>query len=553
MSLRSVIALRTLWVVAGVAGVALGMDARFAAASPRARVVADRVAPGAPSTGSVCSGAGIRCYAHVRTDAAGDVVATAAAPSGFGPAELQSAYQIDPAMARPSTIAIVDAYGYASLESDLAVYRMQFGLPPCTRANGCLKVVNQDGMTSPLPADPPPDDDWTVETALDVDMVSAACPSCKILVVQASTNSNANMYAAQNSAAAARPTVISDSWGGPQQVGEDLTGQEPFFDHPGIAQFVSAGDRGYDEGGRGPTYPSTSAHVIAVGGTALVRSSNTRGWSETAWTMGGSSCSYSIPKPAFQTASPCTFRAASDIAAVGDPATGLAVYNANNGGWLVLGGTSAAAPLVAAIFAATGHGDATAAQIAQRTDALFDVTSGSNGSCGNLLCNATTGWDGPTGYGTPSARVLAGSGGGGGGGGGTLTVAITAPTDNATVKGGFQVTATASAAAVEVGFGIDGKLLQIAKSPPYAFTAPATLSFGPHLVQIAAADAQGNTVESQVHVIVTFSGGGPGDAPTDDGSGEKSGGCRVSSSTAPISLVAILVAGLAVCRRRRRA
>ncbi|TMQ02253.1 MAG: hypothetical protein E6J91_52950 [Deltaproteobacteria bacterium] len=527
--------------------------ARSAEASPRARVDADQVAPGAPSTGSVCSGPGIRCYAHVRTDAAGDIAADAATPNGYGPAELQSAYQIDPAMAKPATIAIVDAYGYANLESDLAVYRTQFGLPPCTRASGCLKIVNQDGMTSPLPADPPASDDWTVETALDVDMASAACPSCKILVVQGTSNSNGNLYTAQSSAAAAHPTVISDSWGGPTQVGEDLTGQEPFFDHPGIAQFVSAGDSGYNEGGRGPAYPSTSAHVIAVGGTALARSSTTRGWSEVAWTKGGSSCSYSIAKPAYQTASPCSFRAASDIAAVGDPATGVAVYNASNGGWIVLGGTSASAPLVAAIFAATGHGDVTAALISQHIDMFFDVTSGSNGPCGNLLCNATTGWDGPTGYGTPSARLILAGGGGTGPGPGTLTVMITSPSENASVKGGFKVTATASAAAVEVGFGIDGTLLQVAKSAPYEFTAPATLSFGPHLVQVAAADAQNNVVSSQVHVIVTLGGGGAGAVPIDDGSDAKSGGCHVSSGTAPISLVAIFVAGLAVCRRRRRA
>jgi hypothetical protein len=130
---------------------------------------------------------------------------------------------------------------------------------------------------------------------------------------------------------------------------------------------------------------------------------------------------------------------------------------------------------------------------------------------------------------------------------------ITSPTENASVKGSFKVTATAGSAAVQVGFGIDGTLIQVAKSGPYEFTAPATLSFGPHVVQVVAADAQNNVVSAQVHVVVTFGGGNPGDAPIDDGSDTKSGGCHVSPGTAPISLVAILVAGLAVCRRRRRA
>jgi len=332
MSARSVVALRKAFVV----GLVAGLVPSLAVASPRTRVAPDRkVAPDAPLTGSVCSRGENRCYAHVHLDASG-AIAAAAAPSGLTPADLQSAYKIDTNITTTPTIAIVDAYGYANLEADLGVYRAQFGLPACTRANGCLKIVNQDGATAPLPDEAPADDDWTVETALDVDMASAACPKCKIIVVQSDDTNSMNLYTAQSSAAAAHVTVISDSWGRPQSVGEDLTAHETYFDHPGIAQFFSAGDSGYDEGGRGPSYPSTSAHVIGVGGTALTRSTSTRGWSETAWTMGGSSCSYSIPKPSFQTASPCAFRAASDISAVGDPATGVAIYN--GGSWMVIGG-----------------------------------------------------------------------------------------------------------------------------------------------------------------------------------------------------------------------
>jgi subtilase family serine protease len=445
----------------------------LARASPRARVTPDPpVVAGARPTASVCSGNKIRCYAHVQTTASGEIRASATR-EGLSPADLQSAYRIDPNITSTPTIAIVDAYGYPELESDLATYRAEFGLPPCTVENGCLRIINQDGATSPLPADPPPDDDWTIETALDVDMASAACPKCKILVVQANDPS-INMYIAQNAAAAAGPTVISDSWGAPEEVGADLSNLEAFLDHPGIAQFVAAGDNGFNDGGRGPDYPSTSAHVIAVGGTALVSAANSRGWSETAWTLGGSSCSLSIAKPAFQTTSPCAFRATNEIAAVADPRTGVAVFNSRNGGWLVEGGTSAAAPIVAAIFAATGRGNATAAQIANSATMLFDVTSGSNGDCGNVLCNAGVGWDGPTGYGTPNAALLKE----GGGSPGPLEVKITSPADNATVMPGFKVTATVSPTAVIVGIAIDDTVLSVATAGPYEFATPPTLAAG---------------------------------------------------------------------------
>ena len=545
MSLRSRVALM---MVSGLA--AAVMIPSVLAASPR-RLALDAQVAGAPATASVCGGSGAHhCHAHVRVTPDGEIIASAGppgGPDGYGPAEIQSAYQIDPAKAKPATVAIVDAYGYANLESDLATYRAQFGLPACTIASGCLKIVNQNGATSPLPPNPPASDDWTIETALDVDMVSAMCPSCKILVVQADDPSG-NMYLAQNAAAATRPTVISDSWGAATDPSDNVAQLEPFFDHAGIAQFVSAGDSGYDEGGKGPAYPSISAHVIAVGGTALTHASNARGWSETAWTKGGSSCAYSIPKPAYQTASPCAFRAASDIAAVGDPATGLAVYNADNGGWMVVGGTSAAAPLVASLFAASGLGSITAAQIAQKTSALFDVTSGSNGPCGTLLCNAAAGWDGPTGFGTPSAAALTGSGGGPGPG--TLSVTITSPADGDTVDAGFTVTATASAAAVEVGLVVDGTLIRSVTAPPYSFQTPSNLTFGQHLIQVAAIDAAQNLVTSDIHVVVKFK---TTPVTTPEPETGKGGGCSIAGDRAAGPSLALVAFAFAVARRRRRA
>jgi uncharacterized protein (TIGR03382 family) len=386
----------------------------------RAQVALDQPFENQVQTGSVCSGAGKRCFAHVHATAEG-FVQPAVTPQGFGPADLQAAYKIPTTITGTPTVAIVDAYGYAALESDLAAYRTQYGLPACSVANGCLKIVNQTGGAT-LPAAPPANDDWTIETALDVDMASAACPSCKILVVQADDDQGDGLDIAQNAAASLGAAVISNSWGGPEQAGQSLTAQEVYFNHPNIAVFVSAGDNGYNDAGQGPDYPATSAFTIAVGGTHLVKDASARGWTETAWTSGGSACSLSITKPAYQTNSGCTFKATTDIAAVGDPQTGVAVYNSPNGGWTVVGGTSASSPLVAAIFAATGNGKQTSGSFVKDNAAkLYDVTSGTNGTCTNaILCHAGAGWDGPTGYGTPNASLfVTGSTGGTGSGTGT--------------------------------------------------------------------------------------------------------------------------------------
>ncbi len=360
---------------------------------------------------SVCSGEDggkFRCFAKIKASNNTGNAKFFAAPTGYGPPDLVAAYNIETNITTTPTVAIVDAYGYTALESDLGKYRTQYGLPACTVANGCLKIVNAQGATSPLPNNPPANDDWTVETALDVDMASAACPKCKILVVQADDPGD-TLLSAQAVAKSLGATVISNSWGGPEQAGTPATATESSFNQSGVTIFVAAGDDGYDDAGQGPDYPGTSAYAIAVGGTNLKKDASARGWSETAWTMGGSACSLSIPKPAYQDLSPCTYKATTDVAAVGDPATGLAVYNAANGGWISVGGTSAASPLVASIFAATGNGAVmTGAFVKANVAKFYDVPSGSNGTCTgkSLLCTAGAGWDGPTGYGTPNARML---------------------------------------------------------------------------------------------------------------------------------------------------
>ena len=360
----------------------------------------------------VCSGGRWACLARVRSDETSHIKPFAN-PAGLGPADLASAYKLDASKAPTVTIAIVDAFHYPNADSDLATYRSQFGLPPCTKANGCFKVVNQNGAASPLPGNSPANDDWTVEAALDLDMASAACPSCKLVLVEAQDDQGTGLFVSQNAAAALPGVVaISDSWGGPSD-GSDVSEDSQFFNHPGVAIFVATGDNGNT--GSTPDYPSTSAHVIGVGGTSLVKSTTAaRGWTEGAWSGAGSSCSKLIAKPAFQPQTVCAKRAASDVSAVADPNTGLAVFNAGSGGWIVVGGTSAASPFVAGVYARYGLATNDASFAYQHAAQFFDVTTGKNGSCGTILCNAGAGWDGPTGIGTPNGAVLNGSGGGGG-------------------------------------------------------------------------------------------------------------------------------------------
>jgi subtilase family serine protease len=354
-------------------------------------------------TTTVCTGE-LHCLVHVVADQE-RVRSDVATPSGFGPADLVSAYHLKTATTSPGTIAIVDAYNYANAESDLAKYRAQFGLPACTSASGCFRRVNQSGAASPLPSNAPANDDWTVEAALDLDMASAVCPTCKLILVEANDDHSLGLYIAQNGAASLKPTVISNSWGGTEN--SSVTSFETYFDHAGIGIFAASGDDAYDESGGGALYPSTSAHVTAVGGTALARATSTaRGWTETAWSGAGSSCSGYIAKPSYQTSSACSKRAAADVSAVTSPGTGVAIYNAANGGWLVVGGTSVATPLVASVYALYGFGGQAPGWAYSHATDFNDVTSGTNGSCASALCKAGTGWDGPTGIGTPNGAKL---------------------------------------------------------------------------------------------------------------------------------------------------
>ena len=328
------------------------------------------------------------------------------APAGFGPTDIQSAYKLSGAASGGRAVAIVDAFDDPTAEADLAVYRAQYGLPPCTTANGCFKKIDQNGGTRY----PAVNTGWAEEIALDLDMVSATCPDCRIVLVEASSASYANLGTAVNTAARQPGVVaISNSYGG-SDASDVYYGS--YFNHPGIAVTASTGDTGF-----GVQYPAGSRFVTAVGGTSLTRAQNDRGWTETAWSGAGSGCSrYNAALPAAsQAGTGCSRRAVADVAAVADPATGVAVYSTtvvdgDTPGWMIFGGTSAAAPVIASVYALSGSTGSVStpanALPYQRSSALFDVTSGSNGTCSPAqLCTARGGWDGPTGLGTPNGTA----------------------------------------------------------------------------------------------------------------------------------------------------
>ncbi|HEX6520381.1 MAG TPA: carboxypeptidase regulatory-like domain-containing protein [Streptosporangiaceae bacterium] len=348
------------------------------------------------------------CFAMKRTNVKHSLMlGSGVTPAGYSPADIQSAYDL-PSGSDSPLVAVVDAYDDPNAESDLAVYRAQYGLPACTTANGCFRKAGQDGGTD-YPSPPPSGDDWVSEITLDLDAVSAACPSCHILLVEANDDSSTSgsLPAAVQTAYNMGAKFISMSWGGSED-GTENSQDAQYFDHPGIAYTASSGDYGYSAG---PIYPSTSQYTVSVGGTTLNRATGTaRGWSESAWSDAGSGCSSDVTKPQFQSGiSACSTRADTDLSADADPNTGLAIYNTySDAGWDVYGGTSLAAPLIASMYALAGTPAAGTFPASypyndqhQATD-LNDVTSGSNGSCSPaVLCTAGPGWDGPTGLGSP--------------------------------------------------------------------------------------------------------------------------------------------------------
>ena len=337
-------------------------------------------------------------------------------PAGYGAAALQSAYEQGTAPTNVKTVAIVDAYSDPNVAPDLAVYRSQEGLPVLCSVQiiGGTTTTNTSGSCggslTVVGASSPGNTGWGEEISLDVDMVSAACPNCNIVLEEAASSTFANLGAAVNDAVSRGAVAVSNSYGGSE--GSTESTLDHYYTHSGVAVTVSSGDNGY-----GVEYPAASPDVIAVGGTHLTFSS-TGSPTETVWSGAGSGCSkYESAQTWQPLTSLCSNRTVADVAADADPYTGVAVYDSyGESGWLVFGGTSVASPIVASIAALAGismagplYGDTNLAQ----------VVSGSNSRrCSTYLCNAAdslpstgtvylkgsptvAGYNGPTGNGTP--------------------------------------------------------------------------------------------------------------------------------------------------------
>src|SRR6266516_2168706 len=326
---------------------------------------AARVCPGSPiGTAS--------CHALVVSDGVGNPNATSS-PTGLSPATIKSAYNYSTSTTAGTgkTIAIVDAYDDPTAESDLAVFNTTFGLPACTTANGCFTKVSQTGGTNY----PRKDAGWALEISLDIQWAHAIAPGANILLVEASSNSFANLLAAEDYAKA-HAQYVSNSWGA-----SEFSGEAAYDSHFAAGKaFVSSGDSGTPA-----EYPSSSPNVISVGGTTLHFSGGNFS-SETGWSGSGGGCSAYESKNSSQNTGSVNCsgkRATPDVSLDADPASGVSVYDSTQyqgrAGWWTVGGTSASSPMWAARSAVAGA-VVNASYVYGNTITYRDITSGNNGA-----------------------------------------------------------------------------------------------------------------------------------------------------------------------------
>jgi hypothetical protein len=359
------------------------------------------------------------------TAGAADAASTGqSAPAAGTPAWLQQAYDLSYLSATQGandTIAVIDAFHDPYAAADLATFRSTYGLPACTAASGCFKQVNEYGSSTRLPAR---NLDWELEESLDLDAVSSLCPNCHIILVEANSDNQDDLSQAMQEGVRLGANQLSDSWSIVYP-----TPPADRFTWPDVATVAATGDNGYNAyldttDGPGDGYPAAAAGVTAAGGTTLAAATTgLRGYGESAWSDAGSGCVPAEPKPAYQTVSGCSGRAYADVSADADPNTGLSIYDSGNGGWVLMGGTSLATPLVAAFDAVTGVAGTTPQWAYTDSALLNDPTSGANGSSSGpglcaasifYICNAGVGYDGPTGAGSISGQVASGGPGIGG-------------------------------------------------------------------------------------------------------------------------------------------
>ncbi|HEY2253028.1 MAG TPA: S53 family peptidase, partial [Planctomycetaceae bacterium] len=342
-------------------------------------------------------------------------------PPGYTPAQIKQAYGFNQisfngtaADGSGTTIAIVDAYDDPNIASDLHQFDLAFGLPDPT-----FIKVNQNGSTSSLPA---ANAGWITEIALDVEWAHAIAPGAKILLVEAKSNSDSDLYTAVNTARNyAGVDVVSMSWGGNEYSGE--RGDDSYFTtpagHNGVTFLASSGDSGAPI-----SSPGSSPNVVSVGGTTLSLGSNGAWTSESGWSGSGGGISKYEAQPSYQkgiVTQTTTLRANPDVAYDSDPNTGFGVYDSYNNGtsrpWGQWGGTSDAAPQWAALIAIADQGRALAGKSSldgatQTLPLLYgmsandfhDITSGT--STGSPHYSAGPGYDLVTGRGTPYANLV---------------------------------------------------------------------------------------------------------------------------------------------------
>lgn len=349
-----------------------------------------------------------RCYLLVQPATVPESPASASTcpvneAAGYSACNIQGAYGLKTLAKEDgarSTIAVVDAYNDPTAAADLTAYRTAERLPACTTATGCFRKVNQRGTEGTYP---PGTATWGQETSLDLDMVSAVCPLCHILLVVANSSGFTDLETAVDEAVALGASVVSDSWGTGEFGGE--TGVDINWDHPGVPITFSSGDGAYTGGVQ---YPSASPYVTSVGGTVLTPASNARGWKESAWSTTGSGCSKYEQKPPWQKDKACAMRMTADVSAVAANVLSYDTYQEN--GWYYSFGTSVSSPIVAGLYGLAHNAPgravpASAIYTAPATD-LHDIVSGSTGTCtpptsDKYFCKALKGYDGPTGRGTP--------------------------------------------------------------------------------------------------------------------------------------------------------
>ena len=492
-------------------------------------------------------GAGtMRCHAKIAVDASGDVVVNAGPVRGLLPADLRAAYNLPSAGGNHRVVAIVDGFDSPTAEDDMNIYRAQFGIAPCTTANGCFKKVNTAGQAGPYP---PADPDWAIEIAVDLDMVSAMCPDCYILLVEAATGFAVDLGPAVRTAAQVgvfapgqRAFAINNSYGEPE---DDATSKmvENDYNQPGVFVVASSGDDGYgastEDNGmvvQQNANPANLPWVLSVGGTTLTKAvGSARGWNETVWAGAGSGCSSHMPKPAWQKDTGCARRTISDISAVADPnAPSYGAAFVHSGVWGSVGGTSISSPIIAGIFSLFGISSNSWPY--EHPSSFFDITSGSNSrnmtACSNYLCVAGVGYDGPTGFGTPNGSLFP-------------SVALDAGTsDTGAGTGGASGTGGAGqGGGTATGSGVAGGAGDSTSSG--AGGAATAGSSGTGTTTSGAAGSAGGTTTAT-------GGAGPAVPKASEGSGCS---CRLGSSSRtyePVwtSVLAFAAAGLVASRRR---